>query len=1302
MQNISANESRRIFLPAGLIVLALIAAFIFAPDYFRSEAGQRKSAGEKAANREKRFENYDIRADKKESAAEAKALFRAQAGKDATVIADAKDEIASGEKALLEDVPTLKIEYSPVIFAPEVITPVVNLKQDYLTPASNEEHAEILRRFIVQNNKLFGLAVNQPAELTIAADYTNPDGNLSFARLEQKINDIPVFQGEVKAGFTKRGEMIRVINNLAPGLDAQSVSNNFGDPLDAVKYAAASVDHQLQESELTRNETASNDLKFVFGEGGDWMPTAEKIYFPVEPGVARAAWRVLLWQPKDAYYLIVDAETGRLLWRKNITSDQTQPATYNVYANSTSMLRVLDSPAAGTPGPSVPNGASGTFQNRTDVTLIGNEAPYAFNNLGWISDGINATEGNNVVAGLDRINPDGVDTTVTGSGSRVFSFNFNPGPGNPTPGDEPIQSLITPCASTTASELTDFQRGVVTQLFYITNRYHDEMYLLGFNEQSGNFQTNNFGRGGIGNDRVSAEAQDCSGASNANFSTPPDGFRGRMQMYIFTNPTPDRDGSLDADVVIHELTHGLSNRLHGNASGLSSNMSAGMGEGWSDFYALSLLSEPTDPLNGVYPAGAYSTNNSYYGIRRFPYAIRSSVGGANNRPHNPLTFADVDATQRDLNDGAFPPAFLGSSADQVHRMGEVWATTLWETRARFVNRLGWQEGNRRFLQIVTSGMKLAPLSPTFLQERDAIIAAARAGNNAAQDIADIWEGFRIRGMGFNAKVLVAGTGIGDTRVVESFDPPNVSLSSNTPISDVAPGGNGNGFFEPGETLTINVPISNNSGSTINNVTVSIVGGGTGDYGSIPDNQTVTRAINYVIPSSTACGVELTITINVSSSIGQYTETRSILTGQPVSAPLEKFDGVTAPALPNGWTSAQTGTGVNWVTTTSTADSAPNAAFIQNTGNAAGGSDLESLTITITSSAAILKFRHNFNTEGGWDGGVLEISINGGAYRDIMTAGGRFIEGGYNGALGINKNPLDGRAAWTGNSNGFISTSVRLPASANGQPVKFKWRFGQDDNTANIGWFIDTIDLVNSYSCGGATTRNRKTVGVFRPTNGITYMRNSNTGGFADIDMVYGVNGDTSFAGDWNGDKIDSIGIYRNGVFYLRNSNTTGPADIVFAFGAQGDQPVAGDWNGDGIDTIGVYRPTTGVFMLRNSNSAGAPDTVFVLGNPGDVAIAGDWNGDGVTTTGVFRPTNGIVYLKNANTTGDANIYLVYGVAGDKPVAGDWDGDGQDSIGIYREGVFYLRNSNTQGNADLVFALGNPGDEPIAGDWDGAP
>ncbi|MCV5785267.1 M36 family metallopeptidase, partial [Escherichia coli] len=78
-------------------------------------------------------------------------------------------------------------------------------------------------------------------------------------------------------------------------------------------------------------------------------------------------------------------------------------------------------------------------------------------------------------------------------------------------------------------------------------------------------------------------------------------------MYIWTGPTPDRDGTTDAEIIIHEVTNGLSNRLHGNASGLTGNMAGGMGEGWSDFYAHAMLSEPGDPADGVYTTGGYST-----------------------------------------------------------------------------------------------------------------------------------------------------------------------------------------------------------------------------------------------------------------------------------------------------------------------------------------------------------------------------------------------------------------------------------------------------------------------------------------------------------------------------------------------------------------------------------------------------------------------------------------------------------------------------------------------------------------------
>jgi M6 family metalloprotease-like protein len=231
---------------------------------------------------------------------------------------------------------------------------------------------------------------------------------------------------------------------------------------------------------------------------------------------------------------------------------------------------------------------------------------------------------------------------------------------------------------------------------------------------------------------------------------------------------------------------------------------------------------------------------------------------------------------------------------------------------------------------------------------------------------------------------------------------------------------------------------------------------------------------------------------------------------------------------------------------------------------------------------------------------------------------------------------------------------------------------------------------------------RDTTGVFRPSNGLLYLKNKNESGFADAALNYGLPGDYPVVGDWDGNGTVTIGIYRKGYFYLKNSNTLGFAEVVFPFGISGDQPIAGDWNGDGTDTIGIFRPFTGQFQLRNDNSEGPVDTRFYLGNVGDVGIAGDWDNDGIDTTGVFRPSNGIIFLKNKNEDGFADIALNYGLPGDMPVTGDWDNDGIDTIGVYRQGQFMLRNENTIGFAEVIFGLGNPGDMPIAGNWDGLP
>lgn len=715
------------------------------------------------------FENYDIRNDKSGIAFE---KLRALLG--------------AGDALERRDVTNLKIEYNNELDVAEIISPT-EFEAPLARRGGNQSRADVLKNFVADNRAIFGAGA--PDQLRLTADYKNPDGNLSFVGFTQEVAGVPVFGAELKAGFSRRGEMFRVINSLAHSIDEGSVSREFREPETAVVNAAATINVRIESSSLTRTQSKrKKENRFTNNVSTDEI-VAEKFYFPIGNGVVRPAWQVLLRERDAAYYVVVDAADGTLLWRKNIVEHQAVPATYNVYGNQNSPMRTADSPSPFTPGCLAPTGcAQPPAVARTTFTLIGNDAPYTFNNLGWIPDaGLpvrvpadpNITDGNNVETGIDRDGTQGVDNNgwAFGNPTRVFDFSYNPGPGLPPPGEEPLPTTQTYPPSA-------FQQGAVTHGFYLVNRWHDEMYRFGFTEQAGNFQHFNFGRGGSENDRISFEIQDGSGTNGANFATPADGGRPRMQMFIWTGPTPDRDGALDSQVVVHEITHGLSNRLIGNAVGLNSNMSRGMGEGWSDFYALALMSEPTDDRLGTYTVGGYISyliapgyeSNYYYGIRRFPVAVWASRG-PNGLPHNPLTFRYMNAdcnTQIGSSttnpNSAYPRGLIGTTiCDQVHNLGEIWAVTLWEVRDQLIQRYGAAEGNRRMLQYLTDAMKLSPLNPTFLQERDAILAAAAAVD--AGDLGPMWRGFAIRGLGFSASIQNAGTGSNNTAVTEAFNLP---------------------------------------------------------------------------------------------------------------------------------------------------------------------------------------------------------------------------------------------------------------------------------------------------------------------------------------------------------------------------------------------------------------------------------------------------------------------------------------------------------------------------------------------------
>jgi hypothetical protein len=179
---------------------------------------------------------------------------------------------------------------------------------------------------------------------------------------------------------------------------------------------------------------------------------------------------------------------------------------------------------------------------------------------------------------------------------------------------------------------------------------------------------------------------------------------------------------------------------------------------------------------------------------------------------------------------------------------------------------------------------------------------------------------------------------------------------------------------------------------------------------------------------------------------------------------EDFDNVIPPALPPDWTATNAqGPPPVWVTSSSgvpapPADTLPNAAFIDDPGVVSD----KRLDWQFFTDMGEVSFRHNFNLEAsdvdpnlGFDGAVLELSTDGGnTFQDIIDAGGSFLQGGYNRTISADRgSPIAGRQAWSGNSGGFITTVIDIPAFG-----ILRWRMASDNSGSSEGWRVDTVNI----------------------------------------------------------------------------------------------------------------------------------------------------------------------------------------------------------------------------------------------------
>ncbi|HEY1048424.1 MAG TPA: M36 family metallopeptidase, partial [Prosthecobacter sp.] len=664
-----------------------------------------------------------------------------EAGRDGTtLLPDRLQALAS----LRADIPGTTVEFDPITGAPSQIQATGR----FLTGRNAGLAArDVVGAFIDQHAALFGhdSSVLKSARVT-REDVTQHSG-MSTVVWNQEVAGVPLFKTILKASLTKHGELITINDHFVA-----DPAPNRADPAitaeKAISLAANSVRNVVEESSVKPDgEARGTERQRKFKAPGISDTSAQLTYLPMDERELRLGWDVTLFslEHDEMFRTVVDAESGTVLYRTTLTSDISN-ATYRVYGDAASK-KPFDSPQPMTPGHATPLTTEPAEVPRQLITLPALDTTASPN--GWINDGGQETLGNNVDAHTDTDSNNSPDLPRPNGGTtRTFDLGAS------------LSLAPSTCKDAAA-----------VNLFYVCNWVHDRLYQLGFTESAGNFQTSNFGRGGLGNDAILADAQDGGGTNNSNFSTPVDGSPGRLQMYLWTAPDPDRDASFDTHIIIHEYAHGLSNRLVGGGVGMTAWQSMGMGEGWSDFYALCLTSDPSQDPNAVHPLAPYSArllldvvdSNYYFGIRRYPYCT--------DMAKSPLTFKDIDYRQAVTHPGVPLSPRYGSPnsiANQVHAIGEVWCGMLWEVRAALMAKHGRAPGNERVLQLVTDAMKLSPANPNFIQSRNAILQADLVLSGGA-DAAEITAAFAKRGLGVEATSPASNYTEG---VVESFDVPD--------------------------------------------------------------------------------------------------------------------------------------------------------------------------------------------------------------------------------------------------------------------------------------------------------------------------------------------------------------------------------------------------------------------------------------------------------------------------------------------------------------------------------------------------
>lgn len=473
------------------------------------------------------------------------------------------------------------------------------------------------------------------------------------------------------------------------------------------------------------------------------------------------------------------------------------------------------------------------------------------------------------------------------------------------------------------------------------------------------------------------------------------------------------DGDFDNGIIVHEYGHGISIRLTGGPSTGSCLFNQEQaGEGWSDWFALAMTTTEDNNAEEGRGIGTYAIGQSTVGggIRQFPYSRDMDV--------NPHTYGNVPNV-------AVP-----------HGVGSVWCVMIWDLYWNLVDEYGFDSdiyngtgGNNIAMQLVLDGLKLQACDPSFIESRDAILAADEANYDGANQCL-IWETFARRGLGVSAS---AGGN-------EAFDTPNFCVPvqvTKTAQEEV----------NAGETVTYTLEITNNLSTLLSDVEItdelpqgtSYIEGSLSCPSGAVNNGVLTINVENLEPeSSIICTYQLAVDTEPFSFIVLEDDVENGTDNWTVNSPIGNAE---------------------WSTNNNSFEG-DLAWFAPDIDSESDQYLILAAPLSLLGENPAFSFWHWYDTEATWDGGVIEVSPDNGA--NWVDLGGSITQNGYNSLLQVNPaSPISGRPAFNGNSGGYIQSVVNLTMYS-GQDVIIRFRLGCDGAVGGNGWYVDNIRFFGNY------------------------------------------------------------------------------------------------------------------------------------------------------------------------------------------------------------------------------------------------